>query len=58
MSDLDLKVKNALVKLARALVDQDKAKVLVKPQKNADGFWFGSGNIIDCLLYTSPSPRD
>ena len=47
MSELDLKVKNALVKLARALVDQDKAKVLVKPQKNSEGFWFGSGNIIE-----------
>lgn len=47
MSDLNSKVKNALVKLAETLVDQAKAKVLVEPQQNADGFWFGSGNIIE-----------
>jgi len=47
MSELNSKIKNALVKLAGALVDQEKAKVLVQPQQNADGFWFGSGNIIE-----------
>ncbi|MED5454330.1 MAG: exo-alpha-sialidase [Verrucomicrobiota bacterium] len=54
MSELNSKVKNVLIRLAEALVDQDNAKVLVEPQRNADGFWFGSGNIIevnpDCYL--------
>ena len=50
MFELNSKVKNALVRLARALVDQAKAKVLVDPQQHADGFWFGSGNIIETEL--------
>ena len=37
----------ALINLAKAMVDQRAAKVLVPPQENADGFWFGSGNIIE-----------
>ena len=37
----------ALINLAKALVDQRAAKVLVPPQENADGFWFGSGNLIE-----------
>lgn len=45
--ELNAKTKEALVSLAKALVDQDAAKVLVAPQQDADGFWFGSGNIIE-----------
>ena len=37
----------ALINLAKAMVDQRAAKVLVPPQENADGFWFGSGNLIE-----------
>ena len=44
---LDVQHSQALVSLAKALVDQEAAKVLVSPQKNDDGFWFGSGNIIE-----------
>ena len=45
--ELHVKAKEALVNLAKALVDQEAAKVLVAPQQDADGFWFGSGNIIE-----------
>ncbi|MDP6794989.1 MAG: exo-alpha-sialidase [Verrucomicrobiota bacterium] len=45
--ELNAKGKEALLNLARELVDQDAASVLVEPQQNADGFWFGSGNIIE-----------
>ena len=44
--DLNTKARDALVSLAK-LVDQDAASVLVEPQQNADGFWFGSGNLIE-----------
>ena len=44
---LDVQDSQALVSLAKALVDQEAAKLLVSPQKNDDGFWFGSGNIIE-----------
>ena len=44
---LDVQHSQALVSLAKALVDQEAAKMLVSPQKNDAGFWFGSGNIIE-----------
>jgi len=44
---LNPKDEQALVNLAKAMVDQQAAKLLVPPQENADGFWFGSGNIIE-----------
>ena len=44
---LDAQHSQALVSLAKVLVDQEAAKLLVSPQKNDDGVWFGSGNIIE-----------
>lgn len=35
-----------LVALARALVDQEQARILVEPYGGAPGFWFGGGNVI------------
>ena len=35
-----------LTALAIALVDQDKARVLVEPQDPSTGYWFGGGNVI------------
>lgn len=35
-----------LIDLGRLLVDQQRAKVIVPPQKNAPGFWFGGGNLV------------
>ena len=37
----------ALEALARTLVDQKQAKVAVPPLKNAPGFWFGAGNMVE-----------
>ena len=35
-----------LRELARALVNQEKARVLVEPQDRSTGYWFGGGNVI------------
>lgn len=32
--------------LASALVDQEKARVIVEPQDRSTGYWFGGGNVI------------
>lgn len=34
-----------LLELARAIVDQRRARVIVPPQQDAPGFWFGGGNL-------------
>jgi len=33
-------------RLARALIDQSAARILVPPQHPASGFWFGGGNVV------------
>ncbi len=35
-----------LIRLAKALIDQQKAAVLVPPKQNSTGFWFGGGNVV------------
>jgi hypothetical protein len=35
-----------LLDLLAALIDQDAARVLVKPQADAPGYWFGGGNLV------------
>ncbi len=35
-----------LLHLARALVDQEAARILIEPQSRASGFWFGGGNVL------------
>ncbi|NJL92488.1 MAG: hypothetical protein HC915_01580 [Anaerolineae bacterium] len=37
---------SALHRLLHALIDQAAARVLVAPQADADGFWFGGGNMV------------
>ena len=39
-------IKGRLVKLATRLLDQEAARVLIEPQQDASGFWFGGGDII------------
>lgn len=49
MSDtkaLDVQLAERLVKLATALVDQERARVLVPPKAPHSGYWFGGGNAI------------
>jgi len=36
-----------LVRLAQALVDQQRARIIVPPQQPRPGFWFGGGNLIE-----------
>ena len=36
----------ALIRLAEALVNQQGARLIVAPQKNGAGFWFGGGNMV------------
>ena len=38
--------KQKLTTLARELVNQEAARILVEPQHRSTGFWFGGGNII------------
>jgi hypothetical protein len=37
----------ALGHLAKTLVDQKQAKIVVPPLENAPGFWFGAGNMVE-----------
>ncbi|MCB1232165.1 MAG: exo-alpha-sialidase [Verrucomicrobiae bacterium] len=39
-------LKEKLVNLATALVDQKNARILVEPQDRSTGYWFGGGNVI------------
>ena len=39
--------KDTLLAFSQALIDQEKAKIIVYPLKNETGFWFGSGNLIE-----------
>ena len=39
--------KERLIQFAQALVNQEKAEVIVPPKKNEEGFWFGGGNLTE-----------
>ncbi len=36
-----------LAKLARSLVDGEKSAILVRPNRDAEGFWFGAGSVVE-----------
>ncbi len=40
------KLQATLRRLAAALIDQEKAEILVEPHEPKEGFWFGGGNVI------------
>jgi hypothetical protein len=45
-----------LLSLGHALIDQERARIVVAPKQDSAGFWFGSGNLIedtDGTLYMS-----
>lgn len=44
---LNLQQEERLTRLATALVDQERARVIVPPQQNSTGFWFGGGNMVE-----------
>lgn len=39
-------LESRLVRLAETLVDQRAARPIVRPQKDAAGYWFGGGNLV------------
>lgn len=43
---LDSSLKQKLTDLAKALINQEEARVLVPPLANASGYWFGGGNLV------------
>ena len=46
MISLTTQQKDRLLKLLAALISQEAAQVLIAPQQNASGFWFGGGNLV------------
>ncbi len=38
--------KSKLIRFAQALIDQEKARIVVYPKQQKSGYWFGSGNMI------------
>ena len=45
--ELSTKLQNRLLELGRRLIDQQSSKVIIEPQGNSFGYWFGGGNL--CL---------
>lgn len=43
---LDPAIKNKLVTLGSALINQENARVVVEPYDRSTGFWFGGGNMV------------
>ncbi len=39
-------VEEKVIAFANALIDQEKARIIVSPKKNSSGFWFGGASII------------
>ncbi|WP_455381638.1 hypothetical protein [Salinispira pacifica] len=45
METLDQSARKKLLELAQVLVDQRAARIIVPPNENREGFWFGGGNL-------------
>jgi hypothetical protein len=39
--------RETLIRFAQTLIDQRKAKIIVKPLQDKAGFWFGGGNMVE-----------
>ncbi|MEM7029600.1 MAG: exo-alpha-sialidase [Chloroflexota bacterium] len=46
MTTLQSKQQAATIHLLNELFDQEKARILVPPQQDSTGFWFGGGNLV------------
>jgi hypothetical protein len=46
MPNLNAQTREHLLDLLHALIDEKRARVLVPPYRNAPGFWFGGGNLV------------
>ena len=47
MKHLNANAEQRLITLAAALVDQQRARIVIPPQQASTGFWFGGGNMIE-----------
>jgi hypothetical protein len=45
MKRLSEQARGRLIELARTMVDQEKARIVVRPYEGREGFWFGAGNL-------------
>lgn len=46
MSELTQQQRDVLTTLATRLVDQERARIIVRPVKPESGYWFGGGNVV------------
>jgi hypothetical protein len=46
MENLTLQQEERLCRLLRHLIDQDEARIIIRPNRNAFGYWFGGGSIV------------
>lgn len=46
MRELKNELQSKLKRLASALIDQERARILVRPTRSASGYWFGGGNAV------------
>ncbi|MEI6387712.1 MAG: sialidase family protein [Spirochaetota bacterium] len=47
MAKLEKSLELRLERLSKALVDQEKARVIVAPERPLSGYWFGGGNMVE-----------
>ena len=47
MHKLDPTHQHQLIQFAKALIDQDSARIIVPPNDRRSGFWFGGGNMVE-----------
>ncbi len=45
--ELDQGIRERLKELALALIDQEKARIIIEPMERKEGFWFGGGNMAE-----------
>lgn len=45
-ANVSTETRDRLTRFASALVDQEKASVVVRPKEPREGFWFGAGNLV------------
>ena len=44
---LNKQMRERLVRFGQALINQESASVVIEPQANVEGFWFGGGNLVE-----------
>lgn len=46
MSEINMEMQHRLIRLSKALINQEKAKILIPAKEEKSGYWFGGGNIV------------